>query len=68
MSDGAEEAGEEKSMPTASAWSSRPRRNPPAEVAFDSWLSRSLHASYGEAAQESVPPELLDIIRRNTSK
>ena len=55
-------------MPTASAWSSRPRRNPPAEVAFDSWLSRSLHASYGEAAQESVPPELLDIIRRNTSK
>lgn len=66
MSDGPEESGDEKPMPTASQWSPRPRRNPPAEAGFDSWLNRSLRASFGEVAQEPVPPELLELIRRNT--
>jgi len=66
MSDGAEESGDQKPMPTTSPWSSRPRRSPPSETGFDSWLSRSLRASYGDAAQEPVPPELLELIRRNT--
>lgn len=66
MSDGAEESGDQKPMPTTPQWSQRPRRNPPAEVGFENWLNGSLRASYGDVAQEAVPPELLDLIRRNT--
>lgn len=66
MSDGPEESGDEKSMPTAHPWSPRPRRKPPSETGFDSWLNRSLQVAYGSVAQEPVPPELLDLIRRNT--
>ncbi len=53
-------------MPTASQWSPRPRRNPPSETGFDSWLNGSLRASYGAVAQEPVPAELLELIRKNT--
>jgi hypothetical protein len=66
MSDGTEESGEQKDMPTALQWTSRPRRSPPAESGFDRWLNGSLQASYGEVTQEPVPSELVELVHRNT--
>ncbi|WP_421993263.1 hypothetical protein [Roseococcus sp.] len=53
-------------MPTGSHRSSWQRRAAPSEAGFDSWLTRSLRASYGDALHEAVPTELLDLVRRNS--
>ncbi|MBS7812144.1 hypothetical protein [Roseococcus pinisoli] len=53
-------------MPRASTGSQRSRRNSTSEVAFDSWLNRSLRASFGEVTQEPVPAALLDLVRAHS--
>ncbi len=65
-SDAPDKSGDEKLMPTGSHRSSWQRRAAPSEAGFDSWLTRSLRASYGDALHEAVPTELLDLVRRNS--
>lgn len=50
-------------MPSASQRSPRARRPAPSDLAFESWLTGSLRASFDEVAREPVPTALLMLVR-----